>query len=152
MDVQLRTHTNLDGTQDLATAIDAYATQAMSEFRDGLTASGVGARVLAQAIEASEGVVVTAHGADGARLGYCVVVPFPDPLLGDRMPMVVALFTETDYRHRGLAAQMIASARRDLESRGHMELAARAGHNDDALISMGERWGFVRSWELMVRE
>jgi hypothetical protein len=31
-------------------------------------------------------------------------------------------------------------------------LSARAGHNDDALISMGERWGFVRQWEMMVRE
>ena len=30
--------------------------------------------------------------------------------------------------------------------------AGRAGHNDDALISMGERWGFLRAWELFVRE
>jgi GNAT superfamily N-acetyltransferase len=152
MDVQLRTHSTLDGTQDLASAIDAYATQVMSEFRDGLTASGVGVSTLERAIAASDGVAITAHNGEGDRLGYCVVVPFPDPLLGDHMPMVVALFTETDYRHRGLAGQMVAAARRDLESRGHMELAARAGHNDDALISMGERWGFVRSWELMVRE
>ena len=32
------------------------------------------------------------------------------------------------------------------------ELWARAAHNDDALISMGERWGFVRAWELMSAE
>jgi hypothetical protein len=39
-----------------------------------------------------------------------------------------------------------------LAERGMRVLAARAGHNDDALISMGERWGFVRAWELMLFE
>ena len=43
-------------------------------------------------------------------------------------------------------------ARRLLGQRGLRTLAARAGHNDDALISMGERWGFVRAWELLLYE
>ena len=31
-------------------------------------------------------------------------------------------------------------------------LAARAPLNDDALISMGERWGFIRQWAYLVYE
>ena len=34
------------------------------------------------------------------------------------------------------------------DPRGH----AAFGHNDDALISMGERWGLVRTWELMAAD
>ena len=152
MDVQLRILTRPEEVPDLAPALETYATQVMAEFRDGPVPEGVGVQALTRAMEASAGVALTAHGDGGGRIGFCVVVPFVDPLLGDAMPMVVALWTEVDHRHRGLAGQMVQAARRDLESRGHHILASRAGHNDDALISMGERWGFVRSWELMVRE
>ncbi len=58
----------------------------------------------------------------------------------------------SNARHQGLAAKLVAEVSAVLRERGMMSLAARAGHNDDALISMGERWGFVRTWEMMVRE
>jgi hypothetical protein len=47
---------------------------------------------------------------------------------------------------------LVERCRALLASRGHKRLAARALHNDDALISMGERWGFVRAWEWMLYE
>jgi GNAT superfamily N-acetyltransferase len=66
--------------------------------------------------------------------------------------MVLVLYVEPDARHRGVARALVEEATRLLAARGLRRLAARAGHNDDALISMGERWGFVRQWELMLRE
>jgi hypothetical protein len=51
-----------------------------------------------------------------------------------------------------VARALVHETARLLAARGAGTLAARAGHNDDALISMGERWGFVRSWELLARE
>jgi GNAT superfamily N-acetyltransferase len=66
--------------------------------------------------------------------------------------MVLLLFVSPDVRHRGLARAMVDAVTRVLAARGHEKLAARAAHNDDALISMGERWGFVRQWEMMLRE
>ena len=84
--------------------------------------------------------------------GRCLTGPFADPLLGTTQPMVLVLHVDPSLRHRGVARELIAHADGLLYARGHATLAARAGHNDDALISMGERWGFVRSWELMVRE
>ena len=36
-----------------------------------------------------------------------------------------------------------------LLERGVERLGARVEHNDDARISMGERWGWTRAWEWM---
>lgn len=153
MEVTLKIHRSLDDALELAAELEAYAYQATREFRDDRPPPGTGERVLRRALEAREGVVLTAHlpGKD-ERIGYCVTAPLVDPWIGDTSPAVVALFTNSDFRHRGLAGQMVTAARRELEGRGLMTLAALAGHNDDALISMGERWGFVRVYEVMVRE
>ena len=82
----------------------------------------------------------------------CLVGPLEDPLLESRLPLVLVLYVDSAVRHRGLAGLLVEAASRELADRGIPRLAARAGHNDDALISMGERWGFTRLWELMLRE
>jgi ribosomal protein S18 acetylase RimI-like enzyme len=82
----------------------------------------------------------------------CLVGPLVDPLRGESLPTVLVLHVDPALRHRGVAHELIEEATRVLAARGLQRLAARVGHNDDALISMGERWGFVRSWGLMVRE
>ena len=87
-----------------------------------------------------------------ADLGVCITGAFEDPLVGTRVPMILVLFVSPTARHRGLAKALVAQATERLAARGLRSIAARAGHNDDALISMGERWGFVRQWEIMVRE
>lgn len=153
MDVTLRFLQTLDDALDLAGEIDRYAAQTTAEFRDDPLPPNVGSRLLRRALEAREGVVLTAHdGATRQRIGLCVTAPMTDPLVGDVMPVVVVLHVHPDYRHRGLARQMVRAVVEELEGREIHALAARAGHNDDALISMGERWGFVRSIEVMVRE
>ena len=75
-----------------------------------------------------------------------------DPLVGDETPMILLLWTADPYRRRGMSKRLIENAAEILGSRGLHSLAARAGHNDDALISMGERSGFTRSFEVLVRE
>lgn len=87
--------------------------------------------------------------ADADRIGFAWTLPFEDPLGGHRLPMLVLLWVHPDWRHRGLARLIMEDARRQLEERGFPRLLARAGYNDDAVISMGERWGFTRAWEMM---
>ena len=153
MDVQIKHVTALDDAIDLAPEIDRYAEETLSELRDDPPPEGLGERCLRRALDTPEGLVLTAHlPGNDERVGWCVTGPLVDPLAGDSQPMVVALFVNPEFRHRGLARALVRAARAELVRRGHRVLAARAGHNDDALISMGERWGFVRAWEVMVRE
>jgi GNAT superfamily N-acetyltransferase len=153
MNAELRRITSIDEALTMAPAIDAYASQAMAEFFDGPLPEGVSRRFLERHFEASECVLLVAESARRkSDLGVCLSGPFEDPLIGTRVPMILLLFTSPDVRHRGLAHAMVEEVSRLLAERGHRTLAARAGHNDDALISMGERWGFVRQWEMMLRE
>ena len=151
--VGLRSVVDLEEARALAPAIDAYAAQAMAEFRDEPLAEGVTRRFLERHFEARETLLLVAESAQGrADLGVCLTGPFEDPLTAERVPMVLILYTSPDVRHQGLARALVELAARGLAARGIGRLAGRAGHNDDALISMGERWGFVRHWELMLRE
>lgn len=84
--------------------------------------------------------------------GLCATVPLEDPLGGAALPLLALLWVDPALRQRGIARGLVAEAARLLGARGLRALAARAGHNDDALVSMGERWGFVRRWELLLRE
>ena len=153
MDVILKELETLDDALGLAPEIDRYAEQVMGELRDAPPEAGTGERLLRRVIEAPEGLVLVARSKDdGQRIGMCVTAPLVDPLVGDSMPMIVVLEVDPDFRHRGLAGQLVRAARAELAKLGLSDLGARAGHNDDALISMGERWGFVRAWEFMVRE
>lgn len=147
----------LEQALELAPSLDPYVGEITAEFRDEPIEGGLARKLFERTFGELETVVTTASledgGARGDRpIGVCVTVPLVDPLLGVRLPLVVLLHVDRDYRHRGLARQLIDHTSRELESRGITSLAARAGHNDDALISMGERWGFTRVWELMVRE
>ena len=153
MDVILKEIESIDEALELAPEIDRYTAQIMGDLRDAPAPAGTGERLLRRVMEASEGLVLVARSkAGGERLGMCITAPMVDPLVGDSSPMIVVLEVDPDHRHRGLAGQLVSAARRELGKRGFHELGARAGHNDDALISMGERWGFVRVWEFMVRE
>ncbi len=153
MDVTLKILEAPDDALELAGAIDHYACEITAEFRDEPPEEGVGVRLVKRHFRAPECVFLTAHEKErGERIGMCVTVPMEDPLVGDRVPVVVVLYAQPEYRHRGLASHMVRAVRAELLTRGQTVLAARAGHNDDALISMGERWGFVRTVEIMVHE
>lgn len=153
MDVILKELETIDEALGLAPDIDRYTEQVMGELRDAPPVAGTGERLLRRVLESPEGLVLVARSKDGGeRIGMCITAPFVDPLVGDSSPMIVVLEVDADHRHRGLAGQLVRATRAELAKRGLRDLGARAGHNDDALISMGERWGFVRVWEFMVRE
>jgi len=153
MDRRIRSVDRLEEALELATALEAYAAQATAEFRDGPLPEGTCRRFFERRFADRETLLLVAETAPGrADLGVCTTGRFEDPLTGARVPMVLILFVSPSARHRGLASALVAEAGRRLEERGMAALAARAGHNDDALISMGERWGFVRTWEMMVRD
>jgi len=149
----LRRIEDLASALELAPALEAYASQATAEFRDGPLPEGTCRRFFARCFSEPETTFVVAETARGkCDLGVCVTGPFEDPLTATRMPMVLILFVSPNARHQGLARRLVEEVTRALAERGIRSLSARAAHNDDALISMGERWGFVRQWEMMVRE
>lgn len=149
----LRIVTERSEAAALAPALDAYASQALAEFRDSPLPEGVCRRFFERRFEDSQTALVIAESKRGAAdLGVCLTGPFEDPLTAEEMPMVLILYVSPDMRHRGLGRALIDEAIRVLARRGHAKLSGRAGQNDDALISMGERWGFVRIWDLLVRE
>lgn len=153
MKVQLRQIHNPDDALALAARIDRCAAEAMAEYRDEPLPPGTGLRFARGSLRAPESVFLVAESAPGeADLGLCLVGPFEDPLTGERVPMVLVLWVDPKVRRRGLAKALVAEAREILRERGLRRLAARAPHNDDALISMGERSGFTRQWELMLLE
>ncbi len=89
---------------------------------------------------------------EGRTLALAATAPFTDPLTADVVPMLVVLWVDPTIRHRGVARALVAELRRLLGAQGFGVLAARASTNDDALLSMGERWGLVRSWEFLSSE
>jgi len=153
MEVTLRFVEELAEALALAPELERHAAEITAEFRDGEAPRAIVRRLFERSFDAPETRLLAAT-VDGSErpVGVCVSAPLEDPLLGERVPIIVLLHVHPEFRHRGLARQMVAALERELRSRGIERLAARAAHNDDALISMGERWGFVRSWELMLKE
>ena len=153
MDVNLREITDLEEALQLGPVLDGYAEESLAEFRDDPLPPEVTASFLRKHFEAPETCLVVAESEAGKTdLGVCLVGPFEDPFVGERVPLVMLLYVVPTARHRRIAKALVEGVSGLLRDRGLPTLAARAGHNDDALISMGERWGFVRQWELMVLE
>ncbi len=153
MDISLRQIEDLEVALSLAPVLDGYAREAAAEFRDDPLPTGVTEAFLRRSFEDTETVLVVAESAPGEMdLGICLTGPFADPLSAERVPLILILYVDPSVRHRRVARALVDGAAALLAERGMNHLAARAGHNDDALISMGERWGFVRQWDLMLRE
>ena len=152
MDVTLQIFTEKAQALELAPELESHAEEISAEYRMDPLSEGTCTRLIERHWGEPQTVIATARTQAGERLGACVTVPLEDPLTGEKVPIVVLLEVHKDYRHRGLARSLVQAVRAELESRGETRIAARAAHNDDALISMGERWGFTRVWELMVRE
>lgn len=151
MKLTLRTLATLPEALALTPLADLVATEFHEQISDAPFPAGATERFLRAHFEARETVVIVAEGPDRAW-GMCWTGPFTDPLLGTTLPMIVILHVDPALRHRNVASELVREAEKVLRERGLTQLLARAPHNDDARISMGERWGFVRSWELMIKE
>lgn len=144
----------------IATRAEAEGTlalleQAVREVDGGADAAQAGAlaRRYLERLGPREALLVVAEPREVARpLALAASAPCEDPLTGAVSAVIVLLYTDPSIRQRGVARALTQELRRALAARGVSELWARAAHNDDALISMGERWGFVRAWELMSAE
>ena len=153
MKLDLHTIDTLEDALAIAAQLDHFAAEALAEFSDGDLPGGMTRRFLERSFDAPETLVLVAEEAGtGTRRGFCLTGPLADPLTREVLPLVLILHVDPTVRHRGVARALVGEALRLLSRRGIRRLAARAGHNDDALISMGERWGFVRLWELMLHE
>ncbi len=153
MKLKLARVESLTEALELAPHLDRCAAQFWREFSDQAWPAGASERFLRRLFEAPETVLLTARDSSrAAPWGICLSGPLEDPLRGDRTPTILVLHVDEQLRRRGVARELVDELWLVLERRGLTRLAARVGHNDDALISMGERWGFVRAWEWIVRE
>ena len=153
MDIDLRTLTTFAEAQPYLEALTARALESLAALDAVDPPEGFMEACLERAMQTDQGLLVVAQAAEGGPpLGYCFVAPHADPLSGVTTPMILVLSVEPDARHRGLAGALVQEAQRRLIKRGMTKLTARCAHGDDALISMGERWGFLREWEFLARE
>jgi ribosomal protein S18 acetylase RimI-like enzyme len=150
MKLVIRQLTNASEVLELAPYFDRVAAESMAEFRDDALPADVIKRFVEREFGERQTTFMVAETEAGERCGACVTGPLRDPLLGETIPLIVILEVDPQYRHRGVARALVQETSAVLVGRGEQTLAARAAHNDDALISMGERWGFVRQWELLV--
>jgi len=96
-----------------------------------------------------ESFLIVAQDEAKANKGFAISVPFLDPLSGERRPLLLFMWVESGLRRHGIARAMVVELRRLLKLGGADGLQARIPHGDDALLSMGERWGLVRQWEIL---
>jgi ribosomal protein S18 acetylase RimI-like enzyme len=153
MEVHLRTIRELGEALSLAERLDELGAEQTSEFREEPYPVGSARAFLEAELAAPETLFLVAESAAGrADLGLLLVGPLQEPLTRERIPLLLLLHVSSEVRHRGLARELVAEAWAQLSARGATRFAGRVGHNDDALISMGERWGFTRRWEWIERE
>ena len=148
MNLRLELIDDPDRAAELLPLLERGAKESSLAFLEEEVADGAGRLFLDRHFAAKESVLVVAESDDGP-MGLAATAPFVDPLSGVALPMLTILWVDPSLRHRGVARGLVREVRRRLREKGHDVLSARAAHNDDALISMGERWGLVRAWELM---
>jgi len=153
MEVDLRTVATADQARAHLELFERAGRAALQDLGIAAAPDDFFERFLAAHFEAPETLLLIAETEAGAAdIGFVLVGPHTDPLSGVRTPMILILSVDSSYRHRGLAGTLVREARRVLARRGFEQLAARTPHGDDPLIAMGERWGFVRSWEFLARD
>ena len=150
MNLKLKTITERADADALLELLERGARETREAYAEGASDDDrpLARRYLDAHFGGKQALIVSAES-EGGSLGLAATAPMVDPLTGDSEAHLVVLWVDPSVRHRGVARALVAEVRRRLAERGHAILTARASHNDDALISMGERWGLVRAWELM---
>lgn len=153
MEIDLRTVSNVDDARKHLDLLNSKGLEVLADLGIAEAPGDFAERFLEAHFESPETLLLVAESTPGlADAGVLLCGPQIDPLSGVRTPMILILSVDSNVRHRGLAATLVKEAQRLLGRRGYRQLAARCPHGDDALISMGERWGFVRAWEFLSRD
>jgi len=139
---------SLGNALERAVSLDLAASATLAEVGSDSLQPGTSAEFLERTFEEAETLLLVAEEA-GKEVGICLTGAWEDPLTGERLAAVLALYVDPNMRHRGVARELVARAVEVLAQRGVGRLGARVEHNDDARISMGERWGWTRAWEWM---
>lgn len=139
---------SLERALERAASLDRASTASLAEIANEPVEEGTSAAYLERAFDEDETVLLVAEEG-GEEVGICLTGAWTEPLSGARMACVLALYVSPSVRHSGIARELIDATREALAERGVERLGARVEHNDDARISMGERWGWTRGWEWM---
>ena len=147
MNLKLRPIESVDEARDLLPLLERGLRETSLGYLEDLV-EGTAGRLLQRHFGRPETLFLVAESEGDVR-AVAATAPYEDPLTAATAPMLVLLWVDPPIRHRGVARALVRETRRILAARGFDALLARVDHNDDALISMGERWGMVRTWEVM---
>ncbi len=136
----------LADASELQAYLDKAATASLAGIEHAPVESGATLRFFEEELSHAETGLWVARDGDTV-LGLCLTGAWVAPISGERMAAVLALYVEPNHRHQGVAKSLVHAAQAVLRARGVSRLGARVEHNDDARISMGERWGWTRGWE-----
>ncbi|MGH7150109.1 MAG: GNAT family N-acetyltransferase [Planctomycetota bacterium] len=109
-------------------------------------------RFAREALAGPDALLLLARGPGPVDLGVLFAAGSRNPFLGTSVPFLYALFVRPENRRAGLAAALLSRAEKIYRTRGFGALAAEVPYQDDALISMGERRGYVREREWMAKD
>jgi ribosomal protein S18 acetylase RimI-like enzyme len=152
MNLRLRTISSRDEAQGVQALLEQAVRESGALLGERKPVD-VARRYVEHVLGTREALLVVAEPREVARpLALAASAPLAEPLTGEQHALLVLLYVDPSIRQRGVARSLVQELRRSLAARGIPELWARAATNDDALISMGERWGFARQWELMSAE
>ena len=138
----------LERALEFVESLDRAVEATLAEIRHEPMEDGASARFLERAFDEAETVLLVSMEGE-QDVGICLTGAWTEPFSGERLAGVLALYVDQGLRHRGIARALVAAAQEALNDRGISRLGARVEHNDDARISMGERWGWARGWEWM---
>jgi len=136
----------LADAMELSEYLDKAATASLAGIEHQAIQPGAALRFFEESLACDETGLWVARE-EGALQGICMTGAWVAPISGERMAAVLALYVNADARHQGVSRALVQAALAELRQRGITHLGARVEHNDDARISMGERWGWTRGWE-----
>ena len=145
---EIRVIEDLEEALKRAARLEEAASATREELGEERLPAGAVEEFLRARFEEPETLLLVAER-EGAEPGLCLTGAWREPLSRLSYAAVLALHVDPSMRHRGIARALVARAVEVLLERGVERLGARVEHNDDARISMGERWGWTRAWEWM---
>ena len=122
---------SLEQALERAASLDLAVTDSLAEIEHEPIAEGATAKFLERAFDEDETVLMVATEG-GREVGSSLTGAWTEPLSGERMAGVLALYVHPDVRHQGIARALIAATRDALlertGARQHLGQAAPAGY------------------------
>jgi GNAT superfamily N-acetyltransferase len=111
-----------------------------------------GARLAVEAAFGDPALLCLLAEEEGSAAGFLLALPWSDPFLGKKGSEMRLCFVRPHSRRQGVAASLVARAERILAARGVASISLLLPTQDDPLVSIAERHGYVRVREWLEKD